>query len=619
MKNIFVVGSEVSGESQIGYQRYIDKFTDILTNTVNNISIIGLKRFGKTSIAKEVLSRVKSNCNGTVVVLFIDLAKQRSFSDFLISLKNNLEDEIMSDDKLGEEFITDPIFNRFMDKINSVDPESKTYRDTLESIFKRLTKKGCRVILSIDEFDAASDLFTETADFEFLRDLSSNRDIGLSLMLISRRQLYMIEKKNFNNSTFHGVVQTHPINGFNAEDLNQYYGILRDKYRIKISDYVKKRLNYYCGKSPYLLSMFAYEIVDDYQNDGTINIDQIYKRREIDIENYYKSIFACLNNDKVCIEGAFEEVSTVEKLVGVIVGPKINIVESDISLLKSMGYLSYEDSKYYSISNHFTNALRRVPISVDVWKAILELEKKIKTMIRKQILVNNNIEVIDYDKWTEIFDIIGAAATLDTYDRFIDDSMTDYSCDVDILDVCSLDIAVSILQFYWQAWFSKFFNNDPWDKWESQLRLCASARNPMAHGHEEFLSVEDKVLVNEYCVAILKMLSLNDACTDIKTELKLAENIKKAEARRRFYSLSYESVTQNLMGTTCIMTASEQNNKGIKGFITINDKHYMCSIGKNKWLAKYPTIALSSHIGNDYNVRISGVNESQNTLTLDFV
>ena len=55
MKNIFVVGSEVRGESQIGYERYLEKFTEILLDTINNISITGLKRFGKTSIAKEVL------------------------------------------------------------------------------------------------------------------------------------------------------------------------------------------------------------------------------------------------------------------------------------------------------------------------------------------------------------------------------------------------------------------------------------------------------------------------------------------------------------------------------------------------------------------------------------
>lgn len=618
MNNIFVVGSEVKGESQIGYRRYLEQFANILLNTINNISITGLKRFGKTSLAKEVISRVKTESKKNVLAIFIDLAKQRSFPDFLMAIRNGLENEIMGDDKLAETILNSTIFKRYFERLNSATPESKTYRDSLESIFKWITKQEIRVILAIDEFDAASDIFKETADFEFLRDLSSNRDIGLSLVLVSRRQLYMIEKKNFNNSTFHGVVQTYPINGFEQEDLNEFFCVLKKKYDIELNNYSRERLNYYCGQSPYLYSMFAYDIVDDKMADKEINIDSIYRRREIDIENYYKSIFACLNNDRVDVEGAYGEVSTVEKLVGVIIGPKITVVENDISVLEKMGYLYSEEEMYYSISQHFTNALRRMPLNIDTWTAILGLEKKFKAMIRKQILLNYNVEYIDYDMWVDIFEKIGARTMLDTYDKFIADSMKEYKCDVDMLDVCSLDVAVSIIQFYWEEWFSKFFNNDDWDKWEYKFRLCASARNPMAHGHEEFLSLEAKASVNEYCDSIIKLLSKTNACVDVVTELKKEENKRKSDIRREYYTMSFDNVSTDLQGKKCKMTAAEQNNKGIKGFISIGGKNYTCTVGKNKWIKKYPGIALSAHIGNEYEVKIDVVNETQNTLQIEF-
>ena len=617
MNNIFVVGPEVKGESQIGYKRYLEQFTNILLNTINNISITGLKRFGKTSIAKEVISRVKTESEQKVIAIFIDLAKQRSFPDFLMAVRNGLEDEIMEDDSLSKMVYNNPIFNRYLDRLNSVEPDSKTYRDSIESIFKWITKKDIRVILAIDEFDAASDLFKETADFEFLRDLSSNRDIGLSLVLVSRRQLYMIEKKNFNNSTFHGVVQTYPVNGFEQEDLEEFFATLKERYDIELNEYSRERLDYYCGQSPYLFSMFAYDIVDDKAEGREINIDSIYRRREIDIENYYKSIFACLNNDMIDVEGAYGEISTVEKLVGVIVGPKISIVENDISVLEKMGYLYSEDEMYYSISQHFTNALRRMPLNIDTWTAILGLEKKLKSMVRKQIMKNYSLELIDYDMWIDIFEKIGASGTLDTYDKFIADSMNEYKCDVDMLDVCSMDVAVSIIQFYWEEWFSQFFNNDSWDKWEYKLRLCASARNPMAHGHEEFLSTEAKASVNEHCDSIIKLLSKTNACVDVATELKNEENIKKSNVRRRYYAMSFDNVSAELQGRNCVMTAAEQNNKGIKGFISLDGKNYNCTVGKNKWLQKYPGTPISTHVGNDYNVTITLVNETQNTLQIE--
>ena len=617
MNNIFVVGSEVKGESQIGYERYLNKFTEVLLNTINNISITGLKRFGKTSIAKEVIERVRNSSDKKILTIFVNLAKQKSFSDLLVSIINQLQNQVIERDAM--DLFESNIYNRYMEKMDLVAPDSMTYRDTFDSIFEWISKQGYRTILAIDEFDAASDLFKETADFEFLRDLSSNRDIGMSLVLVSRRQLYMIEKKNFNNSTFHGVVQTYPINGFDEDDFNIFYSTLKRLYGIELSANSKRRLHYYCGRSPYLISMFAYDIVDEFLNKGIYNIDQIYRKREIDIENYYKSIFACLNNDRISVEGAYEEVSTIEKLVGVIIGPKIGIVEEDIDLLQNMGYLYSEGDRYLSISGHFTNALRRVPLSVDTWNSVLGVEKKIKSMIRKQVMLHYKVEYIDYDIWSEIFDAIGATGTLDTYDKFINDTMQEYKCEVDLLDVCSLDIAVSILQYYWETWFSKFFRNDAWNKWEQKFRLCANARNPMAHGHEEFLSAESKASINEYSESIMKELSVTNACLDSKTELKLERNIQKSRVRRLYYSQEYANVDVSLSGKRVKMIAAEINNKGIRGYFAVGNKNYRCTIGKNKWNTKYNGIPLSDHLGKEFEIIISQVNTSQDTLTVELI
>lgn len=617
MKNIFVVGSEVRGESQIGYNRYLNKFTDILLNTINNISITGLKRFGKTSLAKEVIERVKNKSDKHVITIFIDLAKQKSFSDLLVSIINVLDDEIIENEL--DEIVESKIYNRYRDKISKIDPESKTYRDAFDSIFKWISKKEYRTILVIDEFDSASSLFKETADFEFLRDLSANRDIGISLVLISRRQLYMIEKKNFNNSTFHGVVQTYTIDGFNEEDFILFYKTLFEKYEIELDDYSKERLLYYCGRSPYLISMFAYDIVDNFTKNKDFSIDKIYKNREIDINNYYKSIFACLKNDKINVEGAYEEICTIEKLVGVIIGPRLGIVEEDISILENMGYLYSEKNTYKSISGHFTNKLRGICLSVDTWSSILGAEKKIKKLIRKQVMKNYNIEYINYDIWSEIFESIGAKNNLNMYDKFISDSMKEYKCEVDLLDVCSFDIAVSILQYYWEQWFSKFFNNDSWQQWEYKFRLCASARNPMAHGHEEFISAESKVSVNEYCESILKILASSNACLEINTELKLEENISKRKVRRQYYNNEYSTVDRSLIEKNVKMIAAEQNNRGIKGYFCIEGKYYKCTVGKEKWFAKYPNRDLNKHLSHKFDVRIVSVNTGQNIVNVDLI
>ena len=195
--------------------------------------------------------------------------------------------------------------------------------------------------------------------------------------------------------------------------------------------------------------------------------------------------------------------------------------------------------------------------------------------------------------------------------------MSDYKCDVDLLDVCSMDIAVSIIQYHWEQWFSKFFNNDSWNTWEDKLRLCARARNPMAHGHEEYLTAEQKSYVNEYCDEIIKLLSNTNACVDIITECKKEENILRRDIRKKYYSMVYDNVDETIVGKVCEVTAAEQTSKSIRGFCTIDGKTYSCSIGKAKWSRKFPNNSLRDHLGKKFNIRITSVNISQNTIQVE--
>ena len=54
----------------------------------------------------------------------------------------------------------------------------------------------------------------------------------------------------------------------------------------------------------------------------------------------------------------------------------------------------------------------------------------------------------------------------------------------------------------------KYFNNDDYDIWKEVFGKMGNARNPVAHGHEEFLSEEDKKIIDVYCKKI------NDQLTD---------------------------------------------------------------------------------------------------------
>ena len=141
----------------------------------------------------------------------------------------------------------------------------------------------------------------------------------------------------------------------------------------------------------------------------------------------------------------------------------------------------------------------------------------------------------------------------------------------------------------------------------------------MAHGHEEFLSSESKASVNEYSESILKMLASTNACLDNNTELKLQKNIQKSRVRREYYSLDYASVDNSLLMKPAKMMVAELNNKAIRGYFSVEGKNYRCSVGKNKWRAKYQGTPLSEHLGNYVDILITQVNTNQDTVTVDLV
>lgn len=302
MNNIFMVGQEVKSESQIGYTRYIEKITDILLNTSCNISISGQKGFGKTSIVKEVLRQIRNKSSIPILTVFINLSKQKSFVDFLSSIIDYLNHEL-TETRL-QEFLNDEEYNLLVKEINFLKPKIKeckiniVYRNT-EQIFHLIKEKGYRIILAIDEFDAARFIFKNAAEYEFLRCLSMSYDADFSLILISRCPYYEIERNfiHYDDDSFYDFVITYSVKGFDEEDFTVLYRILKEKYDIELNDTAKGKLRYYCDCSPYLVSMFAHDIVDKHLKNQPYDIDEIFQQRAIDIENYNKSISVTQKNE----------------------------------------------------------------------------------------------------------------------------------------------------------------------------------------------------------------------------------------------------------------------------------------------------------------------------------
>lgn len=73
----------------------------------------------------------------------------------------------------------------------------------------------------------------------------------------------------------------------------------------------------------------------------------------------------------------------------------------------------------------------------------------------------------------------------------------------------SLGDTFKIIKECWIDIFSKYFNNDNLKEWEYKFSKCVKARNPIDHGHEEYLSGLDKQEIDVICKQIFELLSKN--------------------------------------------------------------------------------------------------------------
>ena len=517
-ENIFVTGGEVSGDSMIGYEDYFHKLKRTISQKLNatgGLYIYGLYRTGKTSLIKKTATDIVNENQNTICV-YTDLNKYNTnspymFENFLLGIIHTLKRNMSK--------IRNCDLRRVSECINyfeNDDKISQIFREDFEDIFAEIKDVGLKVLLIIDEFDAAKNVFSSKADFELFRNLTASNSFSVCLVTVSRQELSMIEHSNPNNSSFKGVMYPFLICGFDDGDICEYKETFIRYYDYELSEDTIKALKFYCGSSPYLWSCFGYQIVENLLTEGEnkqISIEEVYHNPNTlsKVSGYHDSVFKCLNNDK-----DFNGNSYIDKLVGIVIGPSFFITNEDIIMLKQMNYLMDNGSEYITVSPAFKKYLMDRSYNSDILNNFDTLERKLKNLISEkklQIFTDvGTIQICEDDKWYDVLTDVwrkleGKKFNASTYQRQIHNTDVKFGKKENALDVMSLEDVTRIIRAFWCTFEDKF-NNERLDKWEVKLRECGKARNPVHHGSENRLySAEKKTQINSYCIEIIKQIS----------------------------------------------------------------------------------------------------------------
>lgn len=493
MKNIFQTGRQVKGDSFIGRAKLVEdlKKRYLTSDGKAAISIVGLPRIGKTSLALNVFDEIPSS----IIYVYVDLAERSCYNEIWQDISIDIEEY------LNKHNINYDCIKECFEKIKSGNIQWIILTRSVKKFFQELNELKLKVIIVLDEFDKARDLFENTQHFELFRTIFSDAKYNVSAMLLSRRKLYTIEGKTYQSSTFHGVFDDISLCGFDDSGMAEYYDKIFQE-GIKLEKKQMEDIEYYAGRSPYLLSIIGHYIIESAEKGEPIDIKNIYKNKCTKIHEYYRDCINILKIDR-----------NLERLVPFVIGPKIGVTPSDKDELKALGLLREVGEKYIAISEHFGTYLSAEMLKFPIFEIIINVEKDIKKLINKHIVdIIREAKVCgvrDIKKLQK--DILTKVANSDEmirqYDRFIESSKRQFNRDSSYFDVMSLKIAFQIIEKFWDSCFAKYFKPEGKDEWQVRFKKCGEARNPIAHGHEEYLDDVAKNEVNAYCKKIHDKLS----------------------------------------------------------------------------------------------------------------
>lgn len=522
--NIFLVGPPLPMENIIGYRKIRRALRDWAYGPCGGISLHGMHRTGKTSLAKELYQIIRNDAEEKIVAIYINMAKivaeedRNWYSELLYFISEELEDELSRKIQLAEI----PDFGAAIKDFRTCTPTGNRFRSRFMRVFEKIADRGWKTCVILDEFDAAQNEFQTRANFELFRELSG-KETGVGLMLISRRELYLIEKENPNNSVFNGAFNKYSLPGFQESDGSGYMGIYQDmtdyyevleSYGIKLSREEKEDLWYFTGWNPYLLSGFGHELADAAINGlPRPTVRQIYVHKIPMFRDYMDTVYSRLDSDA----RPKGDASYVQKLAGIVIGPMIGVTSEDIQLFDALGYLRCIDAKvgkYQCISGVFTHYLANKRIRSDAWTELMDLDDTLRLLIERELDSNSNH--LTQDQWfvilADVFLQVDQQPKFSNmnYLRDIKVNEDTYHIKLSVLQVISMKDCFRILRAYWQENFGRYFDNELMANWEKQFEICGAARNPYAHNTAKILMTpERQAQVRDHCKNITSIIKGN--------------------------------------------------------------------------------------------------------------
>ncbi len=451
-----------------------------------SLAIVGLPRTGKTSLILEAIRRNEVILKQRrIIAVRLEVGTFKSVQDLFKNLMSNLLEEIqengLSDDKI------ELCFRKVIENL-------ELSFDVVRSAFRLLRRQNLRLVCVLDEFDAGRYIFNGMPElFHWLRELGSNPDFKVAIVLVSKRQLQDVARLAGHDSNYWAnVLMTLKLRSFSESELSIFFSNL-EKNGIIINNSICEELIHTCGGQPYLLDAFAYHAYEKILKGNTIDISLVQKILRGIVHDYFKQVAAVLKDGLM-----------LGKTIQALIGPNYDVTPDDIEFLLDYGvFKRCPDGSVKAFINTFEDYLRLIEESVDIWPLWRNTEKQIREVLQDRLkakfgknwpenLKKSQIKIAPLiDKYQEIM-----AREHERFGTNASENLLAYTYPHDLYQIMTID---------WAFLGEPIFGKDK-SQWSTKFSLLSKVRTPLAHNREEILKLSERQQAEGFCNEILERI-----------------------------------------------------------------------------------------------------------------
>lgn len=239
-------GTVVQPPRLAGRHAELDKIVRRVEGAAGSVALVGEPKVGKSSLAEEVLRRVRDRDDGTIAVI-IDLSAAGADADLFEVLREEL-----------------PLANC---EGRGQSAGRQAYGDVKRSL-ELDAAAGRRYLVLLDEFDAVRSYRDANTSVRRLREIVSRpAKYGLGLVMTSRRRISQIEFQIPNLSTLVGVCTTVFVGPLDPAGIDEMIG---RHWPDGLDVASRGKLDAVAGGHPYLMEALLFEMADGATADEAI-------------------------------------------------------------------------------------------------------------------------------------------------------------------------------------------------------------------------------------------------------------------------------------------------------------------------------------------------------------